>query len=257
MKRVTLLTDFGTVDGYVAAMKGVAAGIAPGVILDDASHEIPPGNLQAAAWAVAAYWDRYPVGAVHMVVVDPGVGGRRRPLALCCDGRFLVGPDNGVFTRVIRAAKEWRAVAIENADIMGDVISFTFHGRDIFMPAAAHLANGTPLESLGPAVADPVMLDLPEAVDDGAMITGAIVHADRFGNLVTSVPGGMVNGREVVVQIRGRRLPLHCTYADVGRGHLVALVGSHGCVEIAVRDGSAAAMLGAGRGDTVTVTAAG
>jgi S-adenosyl-L-methionine hydrolase (adenosine-forming) len=249
--RITLLTDFGTADGYVAAMKGMARAIAPAVIIDDASHDIPPGDVRAAAWALAAYWNRYPAATVHVVVVDPGVGGPRRPLALACADRLLVGPDNGVFTGVLTGGQEWRAVAIENADVMGDAISSTFHGRDIFMPAAAHLAAGSPLASLGPAVTDPVLLDMTAPVQSAGVITGAVVHVDHFGNLVTNVPAETVASGGVVVQIRGRRLPLSRTYSDVDRGQLLALIGSHGCVELAVRDGSAAGMLQAGRGDPV------
>jgi S-adenosyl-L-methionine hydrolase (adenosine-forming) len=249
--RITLLTDFGTMDGYVAAMKGVAATVAPGVIIDDLSHDIPPGDVRAAAWALTMYWDRYPPGTVHVVVVDPGVGSARRPLALACGGRFLVGPDNGVFTAVLNGRHECRAVAIENPAVMCDVVSSTFHGRDIFMPAAAHLAAGMGLESLGPVVADPVLLDLPVPAQEAGVINGAVVHVDRFGNLVTNIPAAMAAAGGAVVHIRSRRLPLLRTYADAGSGGLLALVGSHGYVEVAVRDGNAAETLQSRRGEAV------
>jgi S-adenosyl-L-methionine hydrolase (adenosine-forming) len=253
MPRVTLLTDFGTGDGYVAAMKGVITQIAPSVIIDDASHDIEPGDVHAAAWALAGYWHLFPVGTVHVVVVDPGVGSERRSLAVECDGRYLVGPDNGVFTRALAAAEVWRAVAIENRSFMRDVISSTFHGRDIFAPAAAHIASGTPLESLGAAVTDPVLLEIPAPVQDGGAIDGAIVHVDRFGNLVTNVPQALA-AAVAVVHIGGRSLPLQRTYADVERGELLALVGSHGHIEVALRDGSAAELLQVRPGHAVRVT---
>jgi S-adenosyl-L-methionine hydrolase (adenosine-forming) len=233
-------------------MKGVIAQIAPSVIIDDASHEIGPGDVHAAAWALAGYWHLYPSGTVHVVVVDPGVGSERRALAVECDGRFLVGPDNGGFSRAVFAAKSWRAVAIENAALLRVEISATFHGRDIFAPAAAHLARGTPLDSFGPAVTDPVLLELPIPVQQADAVEGTVVHIDRFGNLVTNVPATLVPGA-AEVHIRGRRVSLQRTYSDVESGELLALTGSHGHIELAVRDGSAASVLQAGRGAAVVI----
>jgi S-adenosyl-L-methionine hydrolase (adenosine-forming) len=252
-KRVTLLTDFGTADGYVAAMKGVIAGIAPAARVDDASHEIPPGDVYAASWALAGYWRYYPPGTVHVVVVDPGVGSPRRALAVAADGRFLLGPDNGVFTRVLAEAGAASIVAIGNEAVTGAVVSATFHGRDVFAPAAAHLCRGLPLVQLGTAVKDPVLLALPEPVVDGGGMRGVVVHIDRFGNAITNVPAAAVR-EGMRVTVAGESCMVRRTYADAATGQLLALVGSRGVLEVAVRDGSAAARPGVTRGAAVFVS---
>lgn len=250
MSRLTLLTDFGTVDGYVAAMKGVIASIAPAATVDDAAHDIPPGDIRAAAWALRRYWRLYPPGTIHVVVVDPGVGGARRPLAAEVAGRLLVAPDNGVATWVFDEAPPTRVVAIANPAFLRERISRTFHGRDVFAPAAAHLAAGVPLTELGPALRDVVRLERPPLGFAPDAIRAEVVHVDRFGNLVTNVPEdwasfGAVHVAGVDVG-RVRR-----TYSDVEPGELLALVGSAGYLEVSVRDGSAAARLGVGRGAPV------
>jgi S-adenosyl-L-methionine hydrolase (adenosine-forming) len=252
-KRITLLTDFGTADGYVAAMKGVIAGIAPAARVDDASHEIPPGDVHAASWALAAYWRYYPPGTVHVVVVDPGVGSRRRALAVAADGRFLVGPDNGVFTRVLDEARAASIVAIGDAAATGAAVSATFHGRDVFAPAAAHLCRGLPLVQLGTAMTDPVVLTLPEPRVDGKALRGVIIHIDRFGNAITNVPAAAVR-EGMCVTVAGESCTVRRTYADAASGDLLALVGSRGVLEVAVRDGSAAARPGVERGAAVCVS---
>jgi S-adenosyl-L-methionine hydrolase (adenosine-forming) len=251
-RRITLLTDFGTVDGYAAALKGVIGSIAPDAVIDDASHDIPAGDVHAAAWALAGYWNSYPEGAVHVVVVDPGVGGARRPLALVADGRFLVGPDNGVFTRVLADASNVTVVVL---DVPNCDVSATFHGRDIFAPAAARMSLGLPLVRLGSEITDPVRFALPVATRDGAVLHGAVVHVDRFGNLITNIARDMVRDGAFVT-IAGQTCPLRRTYSDAGPGELLAVVGSRRLVEVAVRNGSAAALLGAQRGAAVTVDGA-
>jgi len=138
--RVTLLTDFGTVDGYVAAMKGVVADLAPDAHLDDASHDLPQGDIRAAMWALHRYWRLYPEGTVHLVVVDPGVGTESRALAVRADGRLLVVPDNGVATLVLRDAERWETVGVTAFQASHGKRSATFHGRDRFAPVAGRLA---------------------------------------------------------------------------------------------------------------------
>lgn len=250
--RVTLLTDFGTVDGYVAEMKGVIATRAALTIIDDVSHDIAPGDVHGAAWAVAGYWRRYPAGAVHIVVVDPGVGGPRRALAVAADGRVLVGPDNGVFSRVLHDAGDARVVAIADAALPSTAVSATFHGRDVFAPAAAHLALGNPIDDLGSSIADAVMLDLPLPARHGDRVHGVVVHVDRFGNLITNIDAGAVHGPARVI-ISGVACRLARTYAEAERGALIAVVGSRGLLEVAVRDGSAAARLNVRRGEAAVV----
>lgn len=240
------MTDFGTRDGYVAEMKGVLLDRAPGVALVDITHDIPPHDVDAARLALERYWQRFPRGTVHVVVVDPGVGTARRALAVRSEGRFLVGPDNGVLSPAL-ARDGATAVAL----FVGEGASPTFHGRDVFAPAAAALASGCPLASLGEPCLDPLVVHTPEPVAaSGGRMEGEVLTVDRFGNAVTnlSAPDG-----DAMVECAGRRLPLRRTYADVERGEAVALVGSSGRVEIAVRDGSAASALGIARGTRVVL----
>src|SRR5687767_13728627 len=244
---ITLLTDFGTADGYVAAMKGVIAAITPDAHVADATHDIPPGEVHAAAWVLAGYWRIYRQRTVHVVVVDPGVGSERRALAAEADGRLLVAPDNGVLTRVFAEATALNIVAITNLNFSRDVVSATFHGRDVFAPAAAHLARGHRLDELGPVINDPIQLSLPEPHrhDDG--IDGEIIHVDRYGNLITNIPASWLPGR-ALVRVAGNELPLQRTYTDVDARQPLALIGSRDVMEISVRDGNAAYVLGVGRG---------
>jgi S-adenosyl-L-methionine hydrolase (adenosine-forming) len=250
--RVTLLTDFGTADGYVAAMKGVIAAMVPGCLIDDASHEIAPGDIAAGAWALGAYWRLYPSGTVHLAVVDPGVGSSRRALAIDADGRLLVGPDNGVFTHVLDTARELRIHRIDNPAWMRDDVAETFHGRDIFAPSAARLAQGVGLESAGPLIADPVRLSVVYAERRDEGVHGVIVHIDHYGNIITNIPRAWISA-DAVVCTSGRDIPLWRTYTDVAPGELLALIGSRGMLEIAVRNGSAARLLSAVTGQPVAV----
>lgn len=242
---ITLLTDFGTADGYVAEMKGVLLALAPGAQLVDASHEIPPQDVELARLTLARYWRRFPAGTVHLAVVDTGVGTGRRAIAVRSDGRLLVGPDNGVLSP---------ALLLPGAEVVELEVptsaSATFHGRDVFAPAAARLAAGQPLALLGAPCDDCVLRRTPEAVRlaDGA-VQGEVIAVDRFGNLVTN----LVTGRPGTVEIAAHSLPLRRSYADAAEGSLVALTGSSGLIEIALRDGSAARQLGLGRGATVVL----
>jgi S-adenosyl-L-methionine hydrolase (adenosine-forming) len=240
---ITLLTDFGTADGYVGEIKGVLLARVAGATVVDVTHDIPPQDVEAGRLALARVWRRFPPGTVHLAIVDPGVGGERRALAVESDERALVGPDNGLLSPSLLVAGA-RAVALP----IPASASATFHGRDVFAPAAAELALGRPLEALGAAVHDPVIRRTPEPhrLSDGRM-QGEVISIDRFGNLVTN----LVGLRSGVVDVNGVTLPLRRTYADVPRGNLVALIGSSGLIEIALRDGSAADKLRLARGDAV------
>ncbi|HET7551726.1 MAG TPA: SAM-dependent chlorinase/fluorinase [Gemmatimonadaceae bacterium] len=240
---ITLLTDFGTSDGYVGEVKGVLLSGAPGAMVVDISHDVGAQDVEGARLAVARYWRRFPRGTVHLVVVDPGVGSPRAAIAVASDGRFLVGPDNGVLSPAL-LARDARAVALP----LPAHASSTFHGRDVFAPAAALLAAGTPIEELGAPFDSPTIRRTPEArrLGDGRVL-GEVISVDRFGNLITNIVA--MNGGSV--DIAARSLEVRRAYADVRAGELTALVGSLGFVEIAVRDGSAAATLEVGRGAPV------
>jgi len=244
---VTLLTDFGTADGYVAEMKGVLLAAAPDAVAIDASHEIPPHDVEAARLALARYWRRYPAGSVHVVVVDPGVGSSRAALAIESDGRFLVGPDNGVLSPALLSPGA-RAVALRVAPNA----SPTFHGRDVFAPAAARLALGDGIDLLGDPSLDPLVRRTPEAHRraDGA-VEGEVITIDRFGNCVTN----LMTRRGGVVDVGTVRCAIVRAYDDGAPGAPIALVGSSGLVEIAVRGGSAAQRLGLRRGSRVALRA--
>lgn len=253
MPVVTLLSDFGTQDGFAAAMKAVILDIAPRVQLVDATHEIAPGDVEAGAWTLAQYWKLFPAGTVHLAVVDPGVGGRRRAIALSADGRHVVAPDNGLVSRVLATAERWSCVEIVETRYLRPNPSATFHGRDVFAPAAAHLANGLPLERLGPSIDDPQRLSTEPPSRTPVEVRGRITHIDRFGNLITDIPGDWVDGswRFVVGESAVDVGFLRRTYSDAEKGTLLAVIGSAGTVEVAARGASAAQLLGACRGDPV------
>lgn len=237
MARVTLLTDFGTRDGFVGAVRGTLATLAPEVRVEDVSHDLPRGEVSAGVRALARYWRRWPEGTVHLVVVDPGVGTGRRALACASDGRFLVGPDNGVLTPALEVPGA-RCFRLAEGAASGPV-SATFHARDLFAPAAAHLASGRPIEALGEPVPDPVRLERTRAVLGAGGARGEVVGVDRFGNATTDIPGEWAIPGSVVA-VAGLRLPVRRTYGDVASGEALALVDSEGWIEVAVRDGSAA-----------------
>jgi hypothetical protein len=243
---ITLLTDFGTADGYVGEMKGVLATQAPTVPVADIAHDLAPQDVEAARLTLARYWRRFPEGTVHLVVIDPGVGSPRAALAVESAGRLLVGPDNGVLSPALLLPGA-RAVRLH----VPDAAAPTFHGRDVFAPAAAKLACGAALEAVGEPFPDPVLRRTPEPrrLADGA-IEGEIITIDRFGNCVTNLMaprGGQCRvGAHDLGEVRR-------TYADVPTGTPAALTGSTGLLEIAVREGSAAEALDLRRGDPVVL----
>ncbi len=251
MALVTLLTDFGTADGYVGAMKGVLYSRAPGTRVVDISHEIPAHDIGAAAHALTNTVPYFPAGTIHVCVVDPGVGGERKAVIVVRNDQILVGPDNGVFALV--APRPQAAYEITEAAYLRDRPSMTFHGRDIFAAAAAQLARGGKPEDAGPQVV--LRGKLPQEHAEGAAIQ--VAHVDVFGNLITNltkkrIPAGAsfrVAGRNIAV--------LSGSYENVGEGELLAYVGSRNTLEIAIRSGNAAETLGASRGTIVEIIPAG
>jgi S-adenosyl-L-methionine hydrolase (adenosine-forming) len=247
MSIVTLLTDFGNGDHYVAEMKGVLLSGAPNAVLVDVTHGISPGDVRSAAYILGRIWHRFPPGTIHMVVVDPGVGSSRAALAFGAHGHMFVGPDNGVFTPVLRDA-EVEAVILPTPDSA----SPTFHGRDLFAPAAAALAGGMALPTLGePFQGIPERLAYTSPHYEGKTVIGEVIYIDRFGSLVTNLTTELVPNY-ATLEIEDLDLgPIRRTFSDVTAGGLLAYVGSGGAIEIAVRNGSAARRLGVGVGGRV------
>ena len=256
---VTLLTDFGTDDTYVAQMKGVMLSIAPVLRFVDVTHAVAPQRVADGAWLLRTAYRTFPPGTVHLCVVDPGVGTARRPIAAQVDDWYFVAPDNGLLSWPLRGARMTpRVVVLDRPRYLRAGVSATFHGRDVFAPVAAHLASGVPLGRLGSRIDDTILLPAPGASADGDRVRGTIVHVDRFGNLVTDIEATLLRetfgDAALVVSVGRRRIgALVRTYGDAPPGAPLALIESSGCIEIAVRDGSAASLIGAGRGDAVTV----
>ncbi|HEU5260565.1 MAG TPA: SAM-dependent chlorinase/fluorinase [Gemmatimonadales bacterium] len=241
---ITLLTDFGTADSYVGEVKGVLLSRVHGAQLVDITHHAPPGDIRAGQYILSRVWHRFPQGAVHLAVIDPGVGTERRALAVEAEGHYFVAPDNGLLS-CLPATAHFVSLPIPPG------AAPTFHARDVFAPAAAQLAHGASLTHLGQPITDPYRSPLPAPYHDGGAVVGEVVYVDRFGTLVSNIPGELV---EPGVRVRVGETEvgvLARTFGDVARGQLVALVGSGGTVEIAVRDGSAARLLGVGVGAEV------
>jgi S-adenosylmethionine hydrolase len=244
MPIVTLLTDFGTTDGYVGEMKGVLLSEVPDATVIDITHEIPAHDVELARLTVARYWRRFPPDTIHIAVVDPGVGSSRAALAVAADGRYLVGPDNGVLSPALLVlGAEAVALAVPSHS------SATFHGRDVFAPAAARLARGVSIHDLGDRLASPIVRRTPEPRrGNHGELVGQVIAIDRFGNAITNLAG--IAGE---LRVAEQSIPLRRTYADLAAGEVGAVIGSSGLIEIAVRDGRAADVLALSRGTSVTL----
>jgi S-adenosylmethionine hydrolase len=258
---IALLTDFGTRDHYVGAMKGVIAGICPDASCIDITHDIEPHDVLAAALELSASYRFFPAGTVFLVVVDPGVGSSRRPMAADAGGFKFVGPDNGVLTLVFRESKPKRVVELTQRKYARPTVSRTFEGRDRFAPAAAWLSKGVDISVLGKSLAAWTMLDVPEPAVTDTQITAEVVRVDRFGNLITNLdrraferfaeagPFSICVGNRIIEKVVG-------TYAEAASGHACALFGSSDHLEIAVNGANAADRLQLARGAGVTVSRA-
>lgn len=244
MTIVALLTDFGTADSYVAEMKGVLSTYAPHATLVDITHDVSPGDVRAAQYILGRVWRFFPEGTIYIAVVDAGVGTDRRVLGATRFGRYFLAPDNGLLSFLSMNAKFVSLPVLAEA-------APTFHGRDVFAPAAGVLASGGSLESLGSPITDPIDLPLPIPTTDGDAVVGEVLYVDRFGTLISNItPTALKPG--VSIRVDGVNAgPLRRTFADVASGALVAFTGSGGTVEIAVRDGSAAEKLSVGVGAEV------
>lgn len=251
---ITLLTDFGHQDAYVGVMKGVIASRCPTTPMVDLAHAIPPQDLWAARFQLLSVFPYFPPHTVHLVVVDPGVGTDRRAVAVRLAGGCYVGPDNGILSGLLDVAPVLEAVELTNPTYWRQPLpSATFHGRDIFASVAAHVANGVALSALGtPIPADSlVRLSLPPLQPTDLGLTGYLQYIDHFGNAVTTIPAECLGAGPWYLVWQQTPLPQAIAYNDVAPGSPLALVGSHGFLEIAVNQGSAQAQLGLAVGDPV------
>lgn len=255
---ITLTTDFGTRDPYVAQLKGVLLSDGPkGLEIVDLSHDLAPFDVHAAALFVRAALPRFPSGTIHLAVVDPGVGSQRRALIVSLRGMTLVGPDNCLFSYLFDGSEQ--VYAIDPARLGERPISSTFHGRDLFAPVAARLAQGEPPDTFGPRIDSYKHMAFPMVEIRGGAIYGRVIHVDRYGNLLTNVTDATLRGffgddlRSATVTLAEHSAALRDHYAQVQEGQLVALIGSSGLVELSAREASAANVLNAAVGRVVKV----
>ena len=238
---ITLLTDFGTADYFVGAVKGAILSVNPRAVIVDITHEIAPQDIEAGAFTLLAAYKTFPAGTIHVGVVDPGVGSERRPIIVSANEQFFVGPDNGLFTYIYDREPSHRIIHVTSDRYFRPSVSTTFHGRDIFAPVAAALSNGIALEEFGAEIDDAVRLPSLETPP-------RIIHIDRFGNCVTNITRA---GKSVVVN--GQTISeFRRFYGEGDDDSLFAIWGSAGFLEISVNGGSAAKVLGARRGDAVS-----
>lgn len=258
---VALLTDFGTSDHYVGSLKGVILGINPRAVMVDVTHDIPSFDIQAGAFALLAAYAYFPAGTVFLAIVDPGVGTARRILLAQTERHSFIAPDNGLLSPLLAREKAHAVRSIENPSYFLPRPSRTFEGRDKMAPVAAWLSKGESPASFGPAARGLVSLDTPEPRRIGSEISGRVLYVDKYGNLTTNIPGGLILdlGRgqarpKLEAFVRRRRIKTFGeSYGAARKGEAFFLIGSLGLVEIAVREGSAGHKLGAGAGDTVRI----
>ena len=256
---LALLSDFGTRDHYVGAMKGAALSVCPDLTLVDITHDVTPHDVLEGALELAASYRVFPPGTVFLVVVDPGVGSSRRGIAAECGEHRFVAPDNGVLSAVFRDHAPKRVVELTERRYFRPTVSRTFEGRDRFAPAAAWLLKGVDLGALGRPAAKPVLLDLPTPSSNGDALTGAVLRADRFGNVITNIDrrtfDTFVHGRAFGIEVAGSPVArLVGAYAEIGDEEVCALFGSADLLEIAARSARASDRLAAPPGAVVRIS---
>lgn len=254
---ITLLTDFGNADGYVAAMKGVILGIMPHARLIDITHEVPPQEVAAGAFILSAHYRYFPSGTVHVAVIDPGVGTSRHAIACFHDGHYFVGPDNGLFDFCARAAPP-PAVRLSRREFWRTALSNTFHGRDIFAPVAAHLAKGVALEELGDSFTLKPQRPAHACKFEQDILQGEIVFSDRFGNLISNITkedlSRFAAGARIAIKLGSQTIQgLQASYGKVSAGEFVALINSFDLLEVGVNLGNAKVQLQATLGTPVII----
>ena len=253
VRLVTLLTDFGDVDGFVGAMRGVILNRDPTIQIADIAHGIPMGDYPKAGKVLARVAPLFPKGTVHCAVVDPGVGSERRPIAIECASHFFVGPDNGMFDEVLTAlGHAYVARCITEPSLMRKPVSHTFHGRDVFAPCAAALAGGFPFAGVGPVIDQIVRLETSELKFSDGVIQGVVAEIDHFGNLLTNIPSSSFKGQYRIVIGELEMVGPSPSYSEVPVASFVVINGSSGFIEIACRDRSAEELLQVAPGQRVT-----
>lgn len=257
---ITFLSDFGTTDTFVGVVKGVILGINPEAKIVDLSHDIPSFDIQSAAYALQQASSYFPDGTVHLAVVDPGVGGERKPIVVQAQKGIYVGPDNGIFSYIYEADPKARVFVISARKYRLKDTSPTFEGRDVFAPAAAWISKGISPVKMGKKVARPVRFDIPKPVEgEKGKITGQVIYVDRFGNLITNITradlkSALLGEDQVVIRIGGREIKgLKPYYSGAAPGELAALINSDDHLEIFVFEGSAGTMTGSHKSDIVKV----
>jgi S-adenosylmethionine hydrolase len=255
---ITLLTDFGLKDPYVASMRGVILSINPKCTLVDITHQINSHDIREGAFILGQAYSNFPKGTIHLSVVDPGVGSTRKPILIVTKNYFFVGPDNGLFTIALRREKVKQVVVVTNQKFFLSEISSTFHGRDIFAPVAAHLSLGVKPESFGPSIISWQNLSIPDSAMKQGKLIGEILHIDAFGSLVSNIDHKsllqFLKGRPFIIKIGKRTLRgLKKGYWEGKRDEPIALIGSGSFLEISVREGNAQKALKMKRGDPIIV----
>ena len=256
-KIITLTTDFGQQDYYVSAMKATILGIVPDVRLIDISHDIPSQDIMAGSWVLKNSAMLFPPGTVHVVVVDPGVGTSRNPVALNIEDQFFVGPDNGIFS-LLTEEKEFKAVHLNNKKFWREQTSNTFHGRDIFAPVGAHLSRGVDLSELGDPIDDLVTYRWAVPIADKDGIQGWVIHIDKFGNLITNLSASLIDDiikdKNIKLYVGNTILDeIVTTFGSVPEGEPAAFIGSSGMLEVGINKGNAEQMLGVQKGAQISL----
>jgi len=254
---ITLTTDFGLQDYYVSAMKAVILDIAPDVRLIDISHDIPSQDIMAGSWILKNSAMLFPEGTVHTVVVDPGVGTDRNAVAVKIEDQYFIGPDNGIFS-LLTQELDYTAVRLDNEQYWRDEMSKTFHGRDIFAPAAAHLSEGVPMEELGEPLDELVTYRWTVPIADKDGLEGMVIHIDKFGNLVTNISSDqiedVIEDKSVKIYVGNTILDeIVSTFGAVAEGEPMAFIGSSGMLEVGINKGNAEEMLSVQKGAQISL----
>jgi hypothetical protein len=250
---ITLTTDFGLRDSFVGTMKGVILGIAPAVQIVDLTHGIAGGDIRGGAFALMTAAPFFPAGTIHVAVIDPGVGSARRAIAIRTRRAMFIGPDNGVLSWAVKEEDPLEIRSVENSDVFLPQVSNTFHGRDLFAPAAAWLAAKRGFSELGPELANFQRTDWPNPIRVQEGWKTEVIHVDTYGNAITAFPAGRAHGVQSVQLPGGTRIPFEWFYAAVPRGNPLAVIGSSGFVEIAINQGDAATELSLRTGNEVII----